>query len=232
MPGCSFRKGQVITAPADQLLTPDRLTILPRAAIRHRRAIASGNATRRSALRSGLKSIETQIDRLLSAVAEGSVPNVSSLRKKMDDLNGRRDESLNLLRALDNELPKFRQSLSKQQAANIAKNLKQRLLEAPQALQKRYVHGLVSEIVVDREKAVILGPREALAAAVSAPDKLGGVLGSVREWRSAQSGRHAAPCASQVLEKFFEGCTPEFPVYQGKSREFFDIWTGEAETAT
>ena len=144
-----------------------------------------------SALRNDLKSIETQIGRLLTAVAEGSVPDVFSLRKKMDDLNGRRDESLNLLRALDNELPEFRRSLSKQQAANIAKNLKQRLLEAPRALQKRYVHGLVSEIVVDQEKTVISGPREAVAAAVSAPAKLGGVLGSVREWRSAQPGRHA-----------------------------------------
>ena len=105
-----------------------------------------------SALRNDLKSIETQIGRLLTAVAEGSVPDVFSLRKKMDDLNGRRDESLNLLRALDNELPEFRRSLSKQQAANIAKNLKQRLLEAPRALQKRYVHGLVSENHCGSEK--------------------------------------------------------------------------------
>jgi len=183
----------VITALADQLLTPDRLTILLREAIRHRRAIASGNATRRSALRSGLKSIETQIDRLLSAVAEGTIPDVSALRKKMDDLNGRRDECLNLLRTLDNDLPDIRQSLSKQQAASIAGNLKQRLLEAPHALQKRYVHGLVSEIVVDREKAVISGPREAVAAAVSAPDKLGGVLGSVREWRTGQDSNPRPP---------------------------------------
>ena len=183
----------VVTALADRLLTPDRLTTLLREAIRHRRAIASGNASQRSALRNDLKSIETQIDRLLTAVAEGSVPDVSSLRKKMDDLNGRRDECLNLLRALDNELPEFRQSLSKQQAASIAKNLKQRLLEAPHALQKRYVHGLVSEIVVDREKAVISGPREAVAAAVSAPDKLGGVRGSVREWRTGQDSNSRPP---------------------------------------
>lgn len=169
----------VVTALADRLLIPDRLTTLLREAIRHRRATASGSASQRSALRNDLKSIETQIDRLLTAVAEGSVPDVSSLRRKMDDLNGRRGESLNLLRALDNELPEFRQSLSKQQAASIAKNLKQRLLESPHALQKRYVHGLVSEIVVDREKAVISGPRDAVAAAVSAADRLGGVLSSV-----------------------------------------------------
>ena len=65
---------------------------------------------------------------------------------------------------LDNELPEFRQSLSKQRASSIAGNLKQQLLEAPLTLQKRYIHGLVSEIVVDPEKAVISGPREAVPA--------------------------------------------------------------------
>jgi hypothetical protein len=74
----------VVTAHADRLLTPDRLATLLREAIRHRRAVASGNASQRSALRDDLKSIDTQIDRLLTAVAEGSVPDVSSLRKKMD----------------------------------------------------------------------------------------------------------------------------------------------------
>ena len=39
----------VVNVLADQLLTPDRLTILLREAIRHRRAIASGNASQRSA---------------------------------------------------------------------------------------------------------------------------------------------------------------------------------------
>jgi hypothetical protein len=47
--------------------------------------------------------------------------------------------------------------------------------------------GLVSEIIVDREKAVISGPREAVAAAVSVPDRLGGfsVL-YVNEWRTGK----------------------------------------------
>ena len=47
----------------------------------------------------------------------------------MDELNGRRDECLNLLSTLDNELPEIRQALSKQQATVIAANLKRRLLD-------------------------------------------------------------------------------------------------------
>lgn len=45
--------------------------------------------------------------------------------------------------------------------------MKRRLLDAPKPLQRRYVHGLVSEIVVDRDKAVISGPHAAIAAAVT-----------------------------------------------------------------
>jgi len=131
----------------------------------------------------------------------------------MNDLNGRRDECLNLLRALGNELPELRQALSKQQATSIAGDLKRRLLEAPRSLQKRYVHGLVSEIVVDREKAVISGPRAAIAAAVSAPDgPPGGVRSSIREWRSAQSDGHVAPPSPASWEETSRNCAVEFPV--------------------
>ena len=174
----------VVSALADQLMTPDRLTTLLREAIRHRRASASDNLARQSALRKELKSIEAQIDRLYVAVAEGAVPDTTLLRKKLDDLGGRRDECLRLLETLDSDLPELRQALSKQQAASVAANLKRRLLDAPPALRKRYVHGLVSDIVVDREKAVIAGPPAAIVAAVTARALNGDVRTSVREWRA------------------------------------------------
>jgi hypothetical protein len=50
---------------------------------------------------------------------------------------------------------------------NMASHLKGRLLDAPKPLQRRDVRGLVSEIIVDREQAVISGPEDALAATVS-----------------------------------------------------------------
>jgi hypothetical protein len=78
----------------------------------------------------------------------------------------------------------LRQALSKQQAACVAANLKRRLLDAPHELRKRYVHGLVSEIVVSRDKAVISGPSAAIAAAVSAPERMDVVRTFVREWRT------------------------------------------------
>jgi site-specific DNA recombinase len=182
----------VINALADHLLTPDRLTTLLREAIRHRRALASGNTARRSALRSELKEIATQIDRLLTAVANGTIPDPNLIRQKLDDLNQRREEAVALLAAVETELPELRQALSNQQATNIATMLRHRLLEAPRPLQRRYVHGLVSEIVVNSERAVISGPKEAVAAAITAPDQFG-VRTSVREWRTGQDSNPRPP---------------------------------------
>ena len=183
----------VVTALADQLMTPDRLTTLLREAIRQRRASASGNLAKQAALRKELKAIEVQIDRLYGAVAEGTVPDTALLRRKLDSLGSRRDECLRLAGTLDSEHPELRHALSKQQAVTVASNLKRRLLDAPRALQKRYVHGLVCDIVVDRQKAVISGPPAALAAAVSAGALQGDVRTSVREWRTRRDSNSRPP---------------------------------------
>jgi len=50
----------------------------------------------------------------------------------------------------------------------------------------RYVHGLVTEILVNANTATIAGPPLALAAAVASPDKLGEVRSFEREWRTRQ----------------------------------------------
>ena len=186
---------------ADRLLTPDRLSALLREAIRHRRTQSSDTAARRVALRKELKDIEAQIDRLYTAIAEGTITDTALLRSKLGQLNARRDECLALEAGLGSEQPDLRQALSKQQAASVAANLKRRLLDAPHELRKRYVHGLVSEIVVGRDKAVISGPSAAIAAAVSAPERLAVVRTFVREWRSAQSGSHFAPASRQTPEQ-------------------------------
>jgi hypothetical protein len=55
-----------------------------------------------------------------------------------------------------------------------------------QFLQRRYVRGLVSRITVDRDKAVISGPRAAIAAAVTSGHQQDQVRSFVREWRTRQ----------------------------------------------
>jgi site-specific DNA recombinase len=176
----------VLGALADQLLTPERLVILLREAIRHRHSLAANHATQRAALRSSLKNAEAQIERLLGAVADGTIPDMVLLRTKMNELNAQRDECTRHLQILDTDLPELRHALSKQQAVTVAAALKRRLLDAPRALQRRYVRGLVSEIVVNRDMAVISGPRAAIAAYTSDPSRLGSVPSFVREWRTRQ----------------------------------------------
>jgi site-specific DNA recombinase len=188
----------VLGALADRLLTPQRLVTLLREAIRHRREMASNNATQRTTLRNNLKNAEVQIERLLTALADGTVPDMALLKSKLDELNKKREECTAHLRMLDEELPELRQALSNQQATSIAAALKRRLLDAPRPLQRRYVRGLVSEIVVSKELATISGPHAAIAACASDPARLGVVPGSIREWRAL--GESNPSCKIESLE--------------------------------
>ena len=174
----------VISALTDRLLTPERLPILLREAQRHRKATTSDSLQRRSTLRKQRKEIERQINNLLDAVADGTVPDAEMVRDKLGALKGRRDECTRLLSRLEVETPPLKQALSKAQAAALSAKLRRRFLEAPVPLQRRYVRGLVSEIIVDRDKAVISGPKAAIAAAITAGDIKTEVLSSVREWRA------------------------------------------------
>src|SRR5215469_5319705 len=157
----------VVSALAEKLLTPDRLPQLLREAQKHQNAMASGNLHRRSAMRKRVKELDAQINRLFSALAQGTVSNSALFRAKLADLESEREQCIQLLSRIDTETPRFRQALSKRQAADLAHRLKKALLEAPKPIQRRYVQGLVSEIRVDAERAVISGSRAAIAAAVT-----------------------------------------------------------------
>ena len=174
----------VIGALADQLLVGDRLTELLRKAQAHRRATQSGNIQRRSELRKQLKTAEAQVERLYQALAEGTVSDTALFRANLDRIQARREECIRLLAMIDAEAPAMRQVLSKQQASSLAATLKRRLLEAPKALQRRYVRGLVGDIVVDRDKAVISGTDAAIAAAVTTGTLENDVRSSGRKWRT------------------------------------------------
>jgi hypothetical protein len=78
--------------------------------------------------------------------------------------------------------------------------LKKRLLDAPQALRRRYVRGLVSNIIVDREKAVISGPPAAIAAAVTSGTFKDEVRSSIRDWRTRQDSNCKPGTQSAVVD--------------------------------
>ncbi len=176
----------VLGALADQLLTPTRLCELLGAAVQHRRKTTSEARAQKMTLERQCKEIDAQIDRLIVAVAEGTLPDMRQIRAKIEDLTARREECAGLVAQLESGVPEFRQALSKQQAVSVSATLKQRLMEAPPSLKKRYLHGLVVSIVVDDRKAVISGPPAAIAAAMTNPDQLGGVRTFGRKWCAGQ----------------------------------------------
>jgi site-specific DNA recombinase len=145
----------VISALADKLLTPERLPQLLREAQKHQNATASGILQRRSEMRKRLRDLETQANRLLAALAEGTVADTSLFRTKLANIDSEREQCIQLLSRLETETPRFRQVLSHGQAADLAQRFNRALLESPKPVQRRYVHGLVSEIRIDAEKAVI-----------------------------------------------------------------------------
>jgi len=53
-------------------------------------------------------------------------------------------------------------------------------------------------ILVDREKAVISGPKAAIATAIAAQTLNGEVRSFVREWRGGQSGEDLLPVGSAI----------------------------------
>jgi hypothetical protein len=100
-------------------------------------------------------------------------------------------------------------------------------------LKRRYVGGLVSEIVVDREKAVISGPRAAIAATVTSRNFGCKVLTSVRDWRSAQCGHHNAHDPHRGRETSLRDrpqTEVKFPDKQGIYRELYRIWAVWADS--
>lgn len=188
----------IIGALADRLLTPERLVILLRQAQAHRRSLASGNLHRRSDLRKRLKVSETKIGHLYQAIEDGLVTDSDLFRRQLNAHESEREECLRLSSMLEIDAPQIRHALSKQQATSLSQELKRRLLGAPRALQRRYVRGLVSDIVVDREKAVISGSPAAIAAVVTSGKLEGEVRSSVRGWRAL--GESNPSCKNENLE--------------------------------
>ncbi len=176
----------VLTALAEQLITPERLPVLLCEARKHQRATSNVNIERRAALRRRIKDLEQQIDRLYGALREGTVTDTQSFRAQLAQVERERGEAAAHLSRIDSDVPEFRQTLSHQQATTLAVTLQRRLLDAPKPMKRRYLRGLISGIILNREKAIITGPSSAIAATVTSGDFDTPVLTSVRDWRTGQ----------------------------------------------
>ena len=163
----------ILTALSGSLFTPERLPVLLQEAREHQRPTSNNIQLRLSALRKRLRELEAEANRMYAALWQGMVPNSDLFQAQLRDVERDRADCIRHLSRMETESPQLRQTLSKQQATSLAHALQRRLLDAPKALRRRYVQGLVSEIIVDREKAIVTGPRSAIAAAVRAGSSTG-----------------------------------------------------------
>jgi hypothetical protein len=114
-----------------------------------------------------------------------------------------RGEAAAHLSRIDSDVPEFRQTLSHQQAETLAATLQRRLLDAPKPMKRRYLRGLVSGIILNREKAIVTGPSSAIAATLTSGDFDTPVLTSVREWRTGQDSNSWMVEGNSILNSHF-----------------------------
>jgi site-specific DNA recombinase len=188
----------VVGALVGHLLSPERLPSLLQEVARHHREVMKDHRARRSDMQRLEQETAQKIQRLYMALADGLVVDTDMFRLAINELETKRAEATRLLGTLDREGPGIRQALSHSQARSVATTLRRRFMDAPRTLQRRHVHGLVSDILVDREKAVVAGPKDALALAVSSRAFNGEVRSSVREWRAL--GESNPSCKIENLE--------------------------------
>ncbi|HEX3666385.1 MAG TPA: hypothetical protein VHU23_14260 [Rhizomicrobium sp.] len=74
--------------------------------------MASGNIQRRSELRKRLRDLDSQANRLLTALAEGMVTDTGLFHAKLATVESARAQCIQLLSGLDTDTPRFRQALS------------------------------------------------------------------------------------------------------------------------
>jgi len=84
----------VLTALTGELITPERLPALLTEARKHQRANSAANIQRRAALRTRIKNLEQQIDRLYGALREGTVTDTASFRAQLSQVEREREEAV------------------------------------------------------------------------------------------------------------------------------------------
>ena len=89
--------------------------------------------------------------------------------------------------------PPPRQALSKATVTAPSAATRRGLLEAPAPVRSGYVRGLVSEIIVERDRAIISGPKAAIAAAITSGAVKSEVPSCVRKWRARKDSNLRPP---------------------------------------
>src|SRR6185437_15526341 len=131
---------------------------------------------------------EGKIERLLNALAGGTVDDTAMFRRSMAQLEAERDEVLRMIAALEKHRDVPRHLLTKRNIARFAEVTRARLRAESASLRKSYMRQLVSRIEVGDRQIRISGPQSGLAEGVldSGSDPAAGVPSFVSGWWARQ----------------------------------------------
>ncbi|NNM76514.1 hypothetical protein HJG53_06310 [Sphingomonas sp. ID1715] len=176
----------VITTLQDQVLSPQRLSLLLEAVLDRS---DSALAERREALKAR-KAEKTRVEgqkmRLLELVEMGELSaRDPQLSERLQAHSARLAAIAVEIRSLEQQLAQPRREITDDTLARFARIVREGLRQDDPTLRRAYLRLIVDEIVVTPETITVRGSKAALEHAVFAgADGCEGVLTSIREWRA------------------------------------------------
>ena len=166
---CAGRNVRMETLDAlvvDQLecrvFAPDRLEKLLGRLLVGRQNRTQEHAARAKQLRKQQRDTEQKIERLYTALAEGTVQDTALFRNTLSKYERDRDELTRLASSLDRQQDLPRNLLTPKNLARFSRAIRERLHDSDGAFRKSYVRQFVDRIEVDDEEVRIYGPKSAL----------------------------------------------------------------------
>ena len=175
---------RVLDAVIGGVLTPDRVQKLTNAVAARRRDQDGDLVKELEGAKASLASVKKKLDRLVTAVIEGTLSESDTVRRTQVDLETEKERLASIVRLKSAKLKQGLAPIDRKQAEHLAGRLRQNLLDSSPQIRRRYVQSLVARVDVGPDEVLIQGPNDAIAEA-SRPEADGRppVQSSVREWR-------------------------------------------------
>ena len=171
-----------------RILAPERLEALLKGLLDRARNKTEVNAAKAKELRKKLRDTEGKIERLYSALADGTVGDTAMFRRSLNNVEAERDETLRMIAALEKHREVPRHLLTKHNIERFAQAARARLRNESASLRKGYMRQLVSRIDVGDREIRVSGPHSGIAEGVldSGSDPAAGVPSFVQGWWAHQ----------------------------------------------
>jgi site-specific DNA recombinase len=157
----------VINTICTRLLTAERVSAIVNSVSARREEDHDSTTRTLQHLKRQFAQLTTRAKKLLTAVGDGLVKDDGIFKEEYQCVL---DERANLQRLIDTEEHLLRDQIkpiTQMGAEEVAARLRERLAQAPKALQKRLVRALVDGVVVSPGEIVIHGPHDGLAETAS-----------------------------------------------------------------